>query len=94
MSQGEQSAVWFDGSAVCLRLLRRKNRHQGSGVLKRICTCDGDPLTCMVHVFWGKFLAELPDGACPWAHVTAAQARARLHRILNVLKVSGATHDE
>jgi len=97
MAQSEQSIAWFDGSAVCIRLRRRKNREQGSGVLRRFCTCKGEPLTCMVHAFWARFLEKLPDGACPWAQVTAGQARNRLHRILRVLKVPDAenygTHD-
>mgnify|MGYP001391707445 FL=1 len=52
---------------------------------------------CVVHMLWDKFLANLPDGAHPWAHISAGTARARLHRILDVLKVPSAkcygTHD-
>lgn len=70
---------------------------QGSGVLKRVCTCRGDPLMCMVHTFWDQFIAHLPEGSRPWEFVSASTARTRLHRILEVLKVPGpksfGTHD-
>ena len=70
---------------------------QGSGVLKRVCTCRGDPLMCMVHTFWDQFIAHLPEGSRPWEFVSASTARTRLHRILEVLRVPGpksyGTHD-
>ena len=97
LAAGEQPIVWRDGNTVCIRMLRRKNRQHGSGVLKRVCTCKGDPLMCVVHTLWDKFLATLPDGARPWEHISAGTARTRLHRILDVLKVPSAkcfgTHD-
>ena len=48
-------------------------------------------------MLWDKFLAALPEGTHPWAHITAGAARSRLRRILELLKVPGAsmygTHD-
>ena len=41
-------------------------------------------------MLWDKFLANLPDGARPWQHISAGNARARLHRILDVLNVPSA----
>ena len=97
LAMGTQSIVWKDGDTVCMQMLRRKNRQHGSGVLKRICTCKGDPLLCVVHMLWDRFLAHLPDGAQPWAHISPGTARSRLHQILHVLRVpcakSYGTHD-
>jgi hypothetical protein len=97
MAAGAQTIVWREGDTVCIRMLRRKNRQHGSGVLKRVCTCKGDPLLCVVHMLWDKFLANLPDGARPWAHISPGTARSRLHQILHVLRVPSAksygTHD-
>jgi hypothetical protein len=94
---GKQAIIWLDQNTVCMRLLRRKNRPKGSGVMKRLCTCRANPHTCLVHMLWDKFLAALPEGTHPWAHITAGAARSRLRRILELLKVPGAsmygTHD-
>ena len=36
----KQTLIWREGNEVCLRLLRRKNRPKGSGILRRGCTCS------------------------------------------------------
>lgn len=36
----KQTLIWKDGNEICLRLLRRKNRDHGSGILRRGCTCN------------------------------------------------------
>lgn len=89
-SASEQSIIWLENETVCLRLLRRKNRPQGSGVLRRVCTCAGGAATCAVHTLWYQFLAELPDGAHPWRWITAGKARDRLRIILHRLGISEA----
>ena len=97
LAMGTQTIVWKDGDTVCVQMLRRKNRRHGSGVLKRVCTCQRDPLLCVVHMLWDNFLAHLPDGAQPWTHISPGVARSRLHQILRVLRVPNAssygTHD-
>ena len=82
---------------MCLRMLRRKNRQKGSGILKRKCSCRGGVNSCPVHMLWTKFFAELPEGSHPWAPVTPDVARKRLRQILVSLRVPNAqaygTHD-
>lgn len=95
---GKQTLIWREGPCVCLRLLRRKNRLKGSGVLKRECTCSGGCIdTCVVHTLWDRFLAHLPDGHEPWKGFTANQARCRLRLLLATLRVCDVndygTHD-
>ena len=96
-STDAQTAIWLDADALCIRIKRRKNRQQGSGVLRRKCSCQGDPKTCAIHVLWDKFLAELPLGTCPWACITPAVARDRLRHLLQKLGVPESatygTHD-
>ena len=82
--------MWLDGETVCFRMLRRKNRPNGSGVLKRICSCSGGAATCAVHTLWEKFIAPLPDGAHPWQSITAEKARGRLRQVLGRLGVPDA----
>ena len=63
----------------------------------RICSCKGGVATCAIHTLWQKFFAGLPDGARPWAHVSADCARQRLRQALEKLGVQGpgqyGTHD-
>ena len=93
----EQTIIWMEDDTVCLRMLRRKNRQKGSGILKRKCSCRGGVNSCPVHMLWMKFFAELPEGAHPWAPVTPDVARRRLRQILVSLRVPNAqaygTHD-
>ena len=93
----EQTIIWMEDDTVCLRMLRRKNRQKGSGILKRKCSCRGGVNSCPVHMLWMKFFAELPEGAHPWAPVTPDVARKRLRQILVSLRVPNAqaygTHD-
>ena len=52
---------------------------------------------CPVHTLWDKYFALLPDGAKPWAKVSAGLARVRLRQILAKLLVPDwanyGTHD-
>ena len=87
-ADGAQSTIWRDGDEICLRLLRRKNRPQGSGIMRRRCSCAAGVRTCCaVHTLWERFFALLPDGTCPWAAVSPSQAMTRLRRLLQVLGV-------
>jgi hypothetical protein len=84
----EQSLIWRDGDAVCFRMLRRKNRPKGSGILRRVCSCSGGPHTCTLHQLWYGFFEELPVGCRPWRDITAAKARERLRQTLGRLGVN------
>lgn len=86
----QQAVIWRDGDFVCFRLLRRKNRPQGSGVLRRKCSCGGGRHTCAVHTLWDAWFAELPVGSQPWALISPANARDRIRRILGLLGVGNA----
>ena len=44
-SSSEQSLIWFEDGAVCFRMLRSKNKPKGSGVIKRVCSCQGGVAT-------------------------------------------------
>lgn len=93
----EQTIIWLQDDAVCLRIRRRKNRQGGSGTLKRICSCKGGVSTCAVHTLWHKFFAELPEGAHPWSQISADKARQRLRQVLGRLGIHEpgrfGTHD-
>lgn len=82
-----KSALWRCGECICLRLSCRKNLQSGSGVLKRVCSCRGSERTCPVHGLWDRHFASLPDGAEPWAGLTAASALLALRGVLQKLSV-------
>ena len=86
----QQSVIWRDGDIICLRLLRRKNRMHGSGVMQRQCTCKGGIHTCVVHCLWEGFFQHLSVEERPWSHITAGTARERLRRILARLRIPNA----
>ena len=93
----EQSLIWREGDYLCFRMLRRKNRQRGSGVLKRVCSCKGGTAMCPIHTLWDKFFALLPQGARPWENISAGKARDRLRLVLSKLQVPDwaeyGTHD-
>lgn len=86
----KQTLIWREDGDICLRLLRRKNRAHGSGVLRRSCTCKGSTSMCAVHGLWDKFWANKPDGEQPWAFLGATAARRRLRELLQRLNVPNA----
>ena len=72
----KQTLIWREGDEVCLRLRRRKNRPQGSGVMRRGCTCNGGSThMCAIHGLWDTFFEDLPDGHQPWQRIGPSQAR-------------------
>lgn len=93
----KQTLIWKEGDAICLRLLRRKNRPQGSGTMRRGCTCRGSDHMCAVHGLWGKFWEHQVEGSQPWLGINPAQARSRLRQLLSRFRVPKAekygTHD-
>lgn len=93
----KQTLVWKDGETVCIRILRRKNRQGGSGILRRVCSCSGGRHLCVVHSLWDTFFELLPNGAEPWRNITPGLTRERLRKALQILRVSDAskfgTHD-
>ena len=94
----KQTLIWYENGEVCIRILRRKNRSSGSGVLKRKCCCRGDMVDiCPVHSLWNRFFCHLPCGAEPWSSVTPKAALAKLRLSLRGLGSTDAelygTHD-
>ena len=85
-----QTVIWRSADTVCIRILERKNRPGGSGILYRRCSCDGSPITCAVHMLWDKFFAELDDDAAPWEDISASYARTRVRAVLEHLGVPNA----
>ena len=94
---GAHSLLWLENDVLCLELASRKNRQGGSGVIKRQCTCRGNPVICPVHVLWHQFAAGFGAGEQLWPSVTASGARTRLRQLLMKLRVENAllhnTHD-
>ena len=96
-----QTAVWLEGDDVCTRLLVRKNRPNGSGIMRRSCTCGGSAgdsrLVCPLHMLWQKYFAKLPKGTRPWLHVSAGSALSSLRGALAAIAVPDSalywTHD-
>ena len=86
----QQTLIWKEGDAICLRILRRKNRSKGSGTLRRTCSCSGTKHLCAIHTLWDKFFNLLPDGSQPWFGMSPGFARARLRRILQILGIPKA----
>ena len=93
----EQTLIWREEEFLCFRLLRRKNRQKGSGVLMRKCSCKGGVSMCPIHTLWDQYFALLPDGARPWENISAGKARDRLRWILSKMQVPSwaeyGTHD-
>ena len=81
----KQSIIWRDGSDICLRLRTRKNRRQGSGVLRRTCTCAGGKVTCAVHTLWDDWFEHWPAGEAAWANCTPQFTIKRLREDLGKL---------
>ena len=98
----EQTLVWLENEQLCMRLKRRKNQPNGSGILRRACTCKGleqtgARLLCPVHMLWHNYFNRLPAKARPWAEVSSSAALARLREDLKKNGVPNAecywTHD-
>ena len=94
----KQTLIWLEDGELCIRILRRKNRPKGSGVLTRKCCCRGDIMdVCPVHTLWKRFFCHLPDGAEPWSSTSSKFALARLRQLLHRLGIKDAdlygTHD-
>ena len=83
------------GDEVVLTLACRKNRQQGSRLIRK-CWCNKWPDTCPVHVLWA-FFAKLPVGGQPFRGLRMGAVLAGLRCRLKVLKVplagSFRTHD-
>ena len=86
----KQTLLWREGDTICLRIKRRKNMPQGSGILRRVCSCRGAVSLCAVHTLWDKFFGVLAAGDEPWSNVTPACARTKLRSTLAQLKVPNA----
>ncbi len=95
--QTKQTVIWRGGEYVCIRILRRKTKPKGSGVIRRRCSCEGGVDTCAVHTLWDRFFAHLPNGHQPWQLITAGSAREKLRAVLSRLGVAEphkyGTHD-
>ena len=92
---GEQSVIYLEGDALCLRLRKRKNLPSGS-VMKRSCWCKKCADTCPVHVLW-PFFESLGQGDKPFAGFSAKDALSSFRFCLYQLGIPDAgryrTHD-
>ena len=90
-----QSTLWVEHDKVVLKLLKRKNKPEGS-VLWRSCWCSTCKATCPVHVL-GAYFKSLACGSAPFRGKTPSGALGSLRDILGFLKVPDAalfrTHD-
>ena len=82
-----QAAIWANDAEICVKFRSRKNMQNGSGVLKRGCTCPGIPSICPVHELWDKLLCDTQRGTCAWAGTTAAAALRDIRAILRKMNV-------
>ena len=73
-----QTVIWRVADTVCIRIRKRKNRPQDSGILCRTCSCASTPLMCVVHTLWDRFFANLAVDDAPWADISAAHARDKI----------------
>jgi hypothetical protein len=86
-----QTIIWREGDEICIRIARRKNRPNGSGTLRRRCTCVGGASTCAVHMLWDQYFGNLEEGTMPWhPQIDPSNARARLRQILRRLDIVDA----
>ena len=83
-----QVAIWKENDLICVRLGSRKNRQGGSGVMKRACTCPGNPKICPVHWLWEKVLAHVSPGTQPWGGSSADAERKCIREVARQLAVS------
>jgi hypothetical protein len=81
-----KNVLYLDGSHLCLKLARRKNKAGGS-LLKRACWCDQCQLTCPVHVLW-PFFDKLVVGEKAFPGIGAGAALAQL-RLMHDVAASG-----
>ena len=97
LAASQQTIVWRERDEICIRILKRKNRQQGSGTIRRKCSCQFSERLCPVHKLWDGFFAHLEEGVAPWGQLTPNYVRLRLRRILDVLKIPDSakygTHD-
>jgi len=82
-----QAAIWKENDLICVRLRSRKNRQGGSGVMKRACTCPGNPKICPVHWLWEKVLAHVSPGTQPWGGSSADAERKCIREVARQLAV-------
>ena len=89
-----QATLCIEGSVLVLYLRRRKNKPQGSRLV-RSCWCSSSTVTCPLHVI-GKFMAERP-GLPLFPGITSQSALVTLRECLASLATPSAsdyrTHD-
>ena len=71
-----------------LSAVAHQNRQDGSGVMRRSCSCRGSSSTCPVHCLWEKYLADIPAGTQPWQKVSPGQVLGWMRKTLQALAVS------
>ena len=87
-----KSAIWREEDIVCLKLSSRKNMPQGSGILRRRCSCKGAPKVCPVHVLWDCYLSNFNVGTMPWAKFSSATMLSWIRAVLQQLAVGIYLH--
>ena len=94
-SKSSSSVIALIGDEVVLTLACRKNKQQGSRLLRK-CWCSKWPETCPVHVLW-EYFAKLREGTQPFRGLRIGAVLANLRGRLKTLEVVGAasfrTHD-
>ena len=88
--------MWRERDELCMRLRVRKNRLEGSGTMRRACSCQATAALCPIHVLWDLFLREFVRQQ-PFCHISPALARDGIRATLAGLSVPNAaaygTHD-
>ena len=90
LPKGRDIWLWLDSKGIlCLRLRRRKNRPEGS-LLMRYCTCSivGTRLCVKCRVA-SMALNKVPAGTMLWK-TNASQFRNQVAEMLKLLRVEGA----
>ena len=95
VDSGEQASLVVQVDTVVLKLARRKNKLQGSSLLRK-CWCAKCEFTCPVHVL-GPYVEQFVVGEKLFGDTTAATALLALREILHVLAAPESnlygTHD-
>ena len=89
------SAIELEGHQMTLLLKRRKNKPQGSKLV-RSCWCAASSITCPLHVF-GPWVDATPRGSRVFPNMSSGGALHALREMLSILGIPKAeeyrTHD-
>ena len=92
MPPGRHSAVYLDNGRLVIRLRSRKNRPEGS-LLVRDCVCneDSDPRLCPVHCFdWTGRTSNHAPGEKIFTSLTPSSSTHKLRRYATLVGIGAA----